>query len=438
MDADLIVGIVGIAILLILMVLRCPIAFALVLVGTGGLVYFMGLEPAITYIPTQLFKYLAKFTFIAVPLFLLMGYFTFHAGLTADAYRVARNWVGHLPGGLGIATVLANAAFGAAAGSSLASCAAFSKIAVPEMARSGYSMRLATGIVASAGGLAILIPPSIIMIIYGILTETSPGKLFIAGIFPGLVYVAVIAIAIIPLVRFSETWKKQGKVPPPPPLRQRLSESRKMWGILVLALVVIGGIYTGLVAPTEAAGLGAFGAMLLALIIGKLNRPAFKDSVSSTLQASSMIFLLLAGASVFSTFLTLSGVMERVTTTIIKLDVPLAGLLALLALLYVVLGMFLDSISMMVLTLPFVTPIMLDKGIDFIWFGVFITILVEVGAITPPVGLNIYVMKGVLRDEISLEELFIGAAVFVPLILIVLGILIFIPELATWLPEKMV
>lgn len=438
MDADLIVGLVGIGILLILMVLRCPIAFALVLVGTGGLVYFMGLEPAITYIPTQLFKYLAKFTFIAVPLFLLMGYFTFHAGLTADAYRVARNWVGHLPGGLGIATVLANAAFGAAAGSSLASCAAFSKIAVPEMARSGYSMRLATGIVASAGGLAILIPPSIIMIIYGILTETSPGKLFIAGIFPGLVYVAVIAIAIIPLVRFSSTWKLQGTIPPPPPLRQRLNESRKLWGILVLALLVIGGIYTGLVAPTEAAGLGAFGAMLLALVLGKLNRPAFKDSVSSTLQASSMIFLLLAGASVFSTFLTLSGVMERVTTTIIKLDVPLAGLLGLLAILYVILGMFLDSISMMVLTLPFVTPVMLDKGIDFIWFGVFITILVEVGAITPPVGLNIYVMKGVLRDEISLEELFIGAAVFVPLILIVLGILIFIPELATWLPEKMV
>lgn len=438
MDADLIVGLVGIGILLILMVLRCPIAFALVLVGTGGLVYFMGLGPAVTYVPAQLFKYLAKFTFIAVPLFLLMGYFTFHAGLTADAYRVARNWVGHLPGGLGIATVLANAAFGAAAGSSLASCAAFSKIAVPEMARSGYSMRLATGIVASAGGLAILIPPSIIMIIYGILTETSPGKLFIAGIFPGLVYVAVIAIAIIPLVRFSSTWKLQGTIPPPPPLRQRLNESRKLWGILVLALLVIGGIYTGLVAPTEAAGLGAFGAMLLALVLGKLNRPAFKDSVSSTLQASSMIFLLLAGASVFSTFLTLSGVMERVTTTIIKLDVPLAGLLGLLAILYVILGMFLDSISMMVLTLPFVTPVMLDKGIDFIWFGVFITILVEVGAITPPVGLNIYVMKGVLRDEISLEELFIGAAVFVPLILIVLGILIFIPELATWLPEKMV
>jgi C4-dicarboxylate transporter DctM subunit len=438
MDPDLIVGIVGIAILLALMVLRCPIAFALVLVGTGGLVYYMGLEPAVTYIPAQLFKYLAKFTFIAVPLFLLMGYFTFHAGLTGDAYRVARNWVGHLPGGLGIATVLANAAFGAAAGSSLASCAAFSKIAVPEMARSGYSMRLATGIVASAGGLAILIPPSIIMIIYGILTETSPGKLFIAGIFPGLVYVAVLSAAIIPLVRFSSTWKLQGQVPPPPPLRQRLSESRKMWGILVLALLVIGGIYSGLVDPTEAAGLGAFGAMLLALVLGKLNRPAFKDSVSSTLQASSMIFLLLAGASVFSTFLTLSGVMERVTTAIIKLDVPLAALLGLLALLYVILGMFLDSISMMVLTLPFVTPIMLDKGIDFIWFGVFITVLVEVGAITPPVGLNIYVMKGVLRDEISLEELFIGAAVFVPLILIVLAILIFFPALATWLPEKMV
>ena len=367
-----------------------------------------------------------------------MGYFTFHAGLTSDAYMVARDWVGHLPGGLGIATVLANAAFGAAAGSSLASCAAFSKIAVPEMARSGYSMRLATGIVASAGGLAILIPPSIIMIIYGILTETSPGKLFIAGIFPAMVYVAVIAISIIPLVRFSSTWKQQGTVPPPPPLRQRLHDSYRLWTILVLALLVIGGIYTGLVDPTEAAALGAFGAMLLALFLRKLSWAAFKDSVISTLHASSMIFLLLAGASVFSTFLTRSGLMAIVTNAIIKLDVPLFALLGLLAIFYVILGMFLDSISMMVLTLPFVTPVMVDKGIDFIWFGVFITILVEVGAITPPLGLNIYVMKGVLRDEISLEDLFIGSAVFVPIILVVLVILIVFPELATWLPGKMV
>jgi C4-dicarboxylate transporter DctM subunit len=437
MDADLIAGIVGIAALLILMILRCPIAFALLLVGTGGLIYFMGLDSAIIYIPSHIFKYLARFTFIAVPLFLLMGYFTFHGGLTSDAYKVARNWVGHLPGGLGIATVLANAAFGAAAGSSLAACAAFCKIAVPEMLRSGYSMRLATGIVASAGGLAILIPPSIIMIIYGILTETSPGKLFIAGIIPGLVYVAVLSLAIVPLVRFSSTWKLQGKIPSPPPLRQRLYESKDMWGILVLAVIVIGGLYSGLVDPTEAAALGAFAAMLLALLLRKLNWLTFKDSVSSTLHASSMIFLLLSGASVFSTFLTRSGLMGRVTTTIIELDVPLFVLLGLLAILYIILGMFLDSISMMVLTLPFVTPIMVDKGIDFIWFGVFITVLVEVGCITPPVGLSIYVMKGVLRDQVSLEELFIGATIFVPLIMLVLAILIFFPELATWLPRKM-
>jgi tripartite ATP-independent transporter DctM subunit len=437
MDPDIIAGIVGVSVLLLLMILRCPIAFALLLVGTGGLMYFMGLNPAITYIPTQIFKYLSKFTFIAVPLFLLMGYFTFHAGLTSDAYKVARDWVGHLPGGLGIATVLANAAFGAAAGSSLASCAAFSKIAVPEMARSGYSMRLATGIVASAGGLAILIPPSIIMIIYGILTETSPGKLFIAGLFPALLYVVVISIGIIPLVRFSSTWKSQEKAPPPPSLRKRLHDSYRLWTILVLALLVIGGIYTGLVDPTEAAALGAFGSMLLALALGKLNWPTFKESVFSTLHASSMIFLLLAGASVFSTFLTRSGLMSLVTTSIIELAVPLVVLLGLLVIFYVILGMFLDAISMMVLTLPLVTPVMLDKGIDFIWFGVFLTILIEVGAITPPLGLNIYVMKGILKDEISLEDMFLGAAIFVPIILVVLGLLILFPEIVTWLPQKM-
>jgi tripartite ATP-independent transporter DctM subunit len=432
----MIAGIVGVALLLFLMIVRCPISFSLLFVGTVGLIYFMGLHSAIIFVPLQIYKYLAKFTFIAVPLFLLMGYFTFHAGLTSNAYMVARDWVGHLPGGLGIATVLANAAFGAAAGSSLASCAAFSKIAIPEMSRSGYSMRISTGIVASAGGLAILIPPSIIMIIYGILTETSPGKLFIAGIFPGILYVVVIALGIIPLVRFSSTWKSREKISRPP-LRQRLNDSYRLWSIFVLALIVIGGIYTGLVSPTEAAGLGAFASMLMALILGRLDWATFKDSVGSTVHASSMIFLLLAGASVFSTFLTRSGLMQVVTTSVIEMEVPLYALLGILAIFYVILGMFLDSISMMVLTLPFVVPVMVSKNIDFIWFGVFITILVEVGAITPPLGLNIYVMKGVLRDQLSLEELFYGAAIFVPLILLVLAIIILFPQIATWLPGLM-
>ena len=211
----------------------------------------------------------------------------------------------------------------------------------------------------------------------------------------------------------------------------------KFTGIAALALLVMGGIYAGLVDPTEAAALGAFGAMLLALILGKLNWAAFKESLTSTVHASSMIFLLLAGASIFSTFMTRSGLMGVVTTTIIELQVPLLALLGLLAVLYVILGMFLDSISMMVLTLPFVIPIMVDKGIDFIWFGVFLTILVGVGTITPPMGLSIYVMKGVLRDQVSLEELFFGAAIFVPLILVVLAIITLFPDIATWLPNLM-
>ena len=435
MESDIIAGIVGIAALLVMIALRCPISFALLTVGMGGMVYFMGLGSTINYIPTQIFQHLAKFTFIAAPLFLLMGYFAFEAGLTADAYKVARDWLGRLPGGLGVATVVANAAFGAAAGSSLASCAAFSKIAIPEMRKSGYSMRLATGIIASAGGLAILIPPSIIMIIYGILSETSPGKLFIAGIFPGLVYAAVIALGIIPMVRFSAAWKAER--PPAPPLRARLYELRKMWGIGVLAALVIGGIYTGVVSATEAAALGAFGAFLLAIALRKMNWSVFKESVSDTVHASSMIFLLLAGASIFSTFMTLSGLMELATTSIINLDLPLLGLLGMLALLYIILGCFLDSISMMVLTLPFIMPVMVDQGIDFLWFGAFLCILVEIGAITPPMGLNIYVMKGVLGDQVSLEELFMGAGVFVLLEMVIVAIIIVFPQLATWLPGKM-
>lgn len=431
MDSEVIAGIVGIAALLVMIVLRFPISFALLIVGTGGLIFFYGIAGATSYIPNQLYTYLAKFSFMAVPLFLLMGSFAFEAGLTADAYEVARAWFGRLRGGLGIATVVANAIFGAACGSSLASCAAFSKISIPEMLKSGYSMRLSTGIVAASGGLSVLIPPSIIMIIFGVMTETSIGKLFIAGIFPGLVYAAAIGIGIIPMTARIPRGQQ------PPPLKERIRSLRKVWGITILALLVIGGIYAGLVTAEEAAALGAFGALLLTLGLRKLNWRVFKGSIGETVYASSMIFLLLAGAAVFSIFMSRSGLMEMATNSIINMHLSLWALLGMLSLLYIILGMFLDSISMMILTLPFVVPIMVEQNIDFLWFGALLCVLVQIGCITPPMGLNIYVMKGVLGDQAKLEDLFLGAAPFVALEIVVVVILIFFPQIATWLPNNM-
>jgi tripartite ATP-independent transporter DctM subunit len=430
-------GFLGVLFLLILITIRVPIAIALAAIGVIGLFYIMGIEQVILFVPHQIYSRTAKFTFTAVPLFLLMGYFAYYAGITDEAYDVARAWVGRVPGGLGLATVLGCALFAASAGSSLGECAAMSKIAVPEMRKSGYSPRLATGLVASAGGLAVVIPPSVIMVIYGVLTEQSVGQLLIAGILPGILYFAVFSVAIF----LYALWRpKSAPIEPEVSAswKARFASLRKVWEIVLLFTISIGGIYAGLVTPTEGAALGACAAVLLTLFKGRLTLGILKGAILETVSAASVIFLLFIGGSIFTIFMNLTGVLQASTDWLIGLNLSKSMLFWSLILLYVIMGSFLDTISIILITLPLVMPIIEAQGLSLIWFGVIMCMIVEIACITPPLGLNVYVMKAALGKSIDLNDIFIGALPFVILELIIVAILFYFPAIALWLPSKMV
>ena len=431
-----VLGVIGIIATVVLIMLRFPIAFVLGGIGSIGIVWIFGFHTALAYVPHQLYSYISKFTFTAVPLFLLMGYFAFYAGLTMEAYDAARAWVGRLPGGLALTTIGGCAIFAASAGSSLAECAAMAKIAVPEMRRSGYSERLATGVVASAGGMAVVIPPSIIMIIYGVITESSIGELLIAGVMPGILYFALFAVAIVGWAYLNPSSAPR-EIAADTSWKARRASIKKIWGILSLFVVVIGGIYGGLVTPTEAAALGAVGAIVLAYMRKKLDWETVKMALGETVKASAMIFLLLGGASIFTLFMSASGVISSATEGLINLGFSPLLLMVTLFLLYIVLGMFLDSISMMILTLPLVLPILESLNISIIWFGVIMCMIVEIGCITPPMGLNVYVIKGALGKSVDLTDIFAGALPFVILEILIVIILYLFPSIALWLPSMM-
>jgi tripartite ATP-independent transporter DctM subunit len=413
-----------------------PIAYALAGIGLFGLFYIYGSTDIRVYLAVQLFSHISKFTFTAVPLFLLMGYLAFNAGLTKDAYDAASAWVGKLPGNVALTTVTGCAFFAACAGSSLAECAAMSKIAVPEMRRIGYSMRLATGVVASAGCLAVLIPPSIIMVIFGVITETSIGELLLAGLLPGLLYFAVFALGIL---LFS--YLKPSSAPRQDNLdtswKAKKASIRKVGGIMSLFLLIVVGIYSGFVTPTEAAGLGAAGAIVVSVAKRRFEWQSFRDAVIDTMKGTAVIFLLLGSASIFTIFMSVTGVIQSATSYLISLEMSPHLLLLFILALYIILGMFLDSISMMILTIPLVLPIIQDQGYSIIWFGVMITMMVEIGCITPPMGLNVYVIKGALGDQVELTDIFMGSLPFVLLQFLIVYLLYAFPGISLWLPSLM-
>ena len=429
-------GFLGGIALIVLIIIRVPIAFALLSIGVIGLTILMGFSQVLSYVPYQIYSRTADFTFTAIPLFLLMGYFAYYAGITDEAYDVARAWVGRVPGGLGLATVVGCALFAASAGSSLGECAAMSKIAVPEMRKSGYSARLATGLVASAGGLAVVIPPSVIMVIYGVLTEQSVGKLLVAGIMPGVLYFGVFALSV---VLFAIIWPRLAPLEPSAvsSWKNRLRSLARLWEIAVLFTIAIGGIYAGLVTPTEGAALGAFAAILLTLFKGRLSWSVFKLAILETVSAAAVIFTLFIAADVFTMFLNMTGVLQTSTAWLLGLDLSRDMLFWALILFFVIMGSFLDAISIMLVTLPLIVPIIEAQNLSLIWFGVIMAMIVEIGCITPPMGLNVYVMKAAMGKSIELNDIFIGALPFVGLQLIIVAILFYFPEIALWLPGYM-
>jgi tripartite ATP-independent transporter DctM subunit len=441
-----ILGVIGLSAMLVLVALRVPIAFGMAVVGFVGMIFAVGWSPgnefefergwdaAFSYASVEPFSFIASFPIVAVPLFLLMGYVAFHAGFTRDIYDTARVWMSRLYGGLAMASVAGCAMFAAVSGSSLATAAAMGKLAVPEMLRYKYDPGLSTGVVAASGTLGSLIPPSILMILYGIFTEESIGQLLMAGLIPGFLSALIYMVMV---------WVRARINPELAPRAEKSSWSQKFislkgtWSILALFIIVMGGIYSGIVTPTEAAAAGAAGSFILGFLARRLSWQNVKDALIETARQSANIFALVLGAKLFVGFIALTGVAGELTIWAGTLDIPPVMILLSLSLIYVVLGTFMDPLGMMLLTLPVVTPIIQDLGYDLVWFGVIMIKFLEIGLITPPVGLNVYILKGVVGDAVPLETIFKGILWFLAMDVITLAILIIFPDISLWLPTIM-
>ena len=430
-----VIGIFGILLLVVLIAFRVHVAFSLAFVGLGGYFVIMGWRATAGLLGLVPYSFIASFVLTTVPLFLLMGYLAHHAGLTTDVYHTARVWLSRVHGGLAIASVAGCAIFAAACGSSLATAAMMGRIAIPEMLRYKYDRGLAAGCVAAAGTIGSLIPPSILLVLFGAMTETSIGLLLIAGFIPGvlsaLIYMGMIWIRasrnqdLAPAIEEKIRW------------RERFISLKGTWGILALFLLVIGGIYRGWFTPTEAGGAGATGAFFIGLILRKLKWANFVESLSDTVRSTSQIFAIAIGAAIFTKFMAVSDLPSIVCEAILSANIPPIAVMVGLSFVYVFLGMFLDPIGVMLLTLPVVFPVMEGLGFNLVWFGIIMIKYLEIGLITPPVGLNVYVIKGVVGDTIPLEDIFRGIAWFVAMDIVTLAILIAFPQIALFLPNTM-
>lgn len=428
-----IIGWLGIGGFLILLVLRVPVAYVLSIIGIIGYWLIAGSKPALTIAGMIPFSSISNYTFSVVPLFLLMGYFAFHGGLVSDMFKTGKAWFGHIPGGLGHATILGGAAFGAVSGSGIASTATLSRITVPEMIRSGVDKNLAYGVVASAGPLASMIPPSMIMVIYAIITESSVAKMFIAGIIPGIL-IAILYMAMI-YIRV----KLNPSLAPPlskVSFKKRVISLKYTWGLVLLALIIIGGIYTGLFTPTEAGGIGAFSAFILALCLKRINKEVMKNSLVETIKTTSMVFLVVVSSMIFGYFLGITRIPNNLSDFLTSLPVDPMLIIVGIVFMYLILGMFIDMISAMFLTLPIIFPTIINLGFDPIWFGIVLVFLTEVALVTPPLGLSLFVIKGVIPNS-ELKDIIKGCLPFIVIDLIILALLIAFPEITLFLPNKM-
>jgi tripartite ATP-independent transporter DctM subunit len=426
-------GLVGIAVMFVLLMLGVPIAFAMAVTGALGLWILEGPGPAMAHTLLVPWSEGRSFVFVTIPLFVLMGQLVFHTGLATDLYSAVRTWIGKVPGGMAITSVVACGAFGAVTGSSIATVATMGAIVMPEMRRYNYDARLATGALAASGTLGILIPPSVIFIFYGVMTETSIGALFIAGIVPGIL-TAVMFSAII-LLRCLIT-PSLGPPGPGATWSERWTSTAGLVPIMLLFGLVIGGIYAGVFTPTEAAGVGCAGVLVTAAIRRTLTVKSMRGALEETALISAMIFAIIVGGYLFARFLAVTGTTQAMVEILTDLDLGRVMFLLLLVGLYLVLGSMLDVFGMLVLTIPFVMPIVRGLGIDPVWFGVFAVVMAEVALVTPPIGANVFVMRRT-APEVPMGEIFMGVLPFVVGELIVVGLLIAFPEIALWLPSRM-
>ena len=428
------VAIIGFVSLFTLMMLRVPVGIAMGTVGVLGFGYLIGdLSPALRLLAQSPIRTATEAEFAVIPLFLLMGAFASASGMSKELFRASNTFLGHLRGGLGVATIAACGGFAAICGSSVATAATFSRVAYPEMRAHGYPQSFATGVIAAGGSLGIIIPPSTVFAVYGLITEQDIGKLFIAGILPGLLAVAmymstITAISVIAPKYLPKTPKHSWA--------ERLEALRDVWAVVLLFVFIIGGLYAGMFTATEAAGMGAAGALIISLARRKLSRADFWRCLVESLRTTASVFTILIGALLFGYFLTITQTPQKLTTLLTGLVLSSYGVLVLIMLMYLVLGCIMDAMAMIILTIPIVFPVVKALGFDPIWFGVVIVMTVELGLIHPPVGMNVFVIKSVVKD-VKLSTVFKGVLPFVVTDIIRLAILIAFPVIATWLPSHM-
>ncbi len=434
--SNLAIGFLGIFALLGSIVLGAPIMMALTAVGFAGIALLSGFTPAISITGTLYFNVVSSFHFSVIPMFLLMGFFAMRAGIGSDLFDACTKWFGRLPGGLAVASTGAAAAFGAASGSSVGTATLFTKLALPEMIERGYDRGFAAGSIAIAGTLAVLIPPSALMVVYGILTNAAIGRLLIAGIIPGIVFAALLGLTILvialmnPRMAPADSRKYSW--------RERLWSLRMVGPLFLVIIIMLGGLYGGVFTPTEAGGVGALVTFVMAVIRKRgLRGIELGRSLLETVTLTAMIFAIIIGGLLFARFLALSGVSGFIRGVLVDGGLDLWLVVTIVTLVYLILGMLMDAPSLLAISLPITHPVMMGLGFDPLWFGVYVIILAEIGAVTPPVGINCFVVKGAAGNLVTLEQVFSGIMPFMIPCALMLALMLLVPDMALWLPRSM-
>jgi len=427
------VAILAFVVLFALMLLRVPVGMAMGLVGVAGYAYLTGGAPALKLVGQTSMRTVTSYQFGVIPMFLLMGAFVSASGVSRELFRAANTFVGHRRGGLGLATIVSCAGFAAISGSSVATAATFSTVAYPEMRRHGYPQSFSTGVIAAGGTLGAMLPPSTVLAVYGLITQQDIGKLFQAGILPGLLAMAMYMATIAVICRV-----KPDLLPTVPKASWAMRKEgiRDVWAPTLLFLLVIGGLYGGVFTPTEAGGVGASGAFLLGVLRGRLDAKGIRTSLLQATRTAAAVFTVLIGALLFGYFLTITQVPQKVTEFLTGLGIGNYGVLALILVMYLILGCLMDAMAMIILTVPIIFPVVTQLGFDPIWFGVIIVMTVELGLIHPPVGMIVFVIKSVVQD-VTFSSIFKGVLPFIATDILRLIILIAFPIIALWLPSRL-
>jgi tripartite ATP-independent transporter DctM subunit len=427
------VGILGLAALFVLIFSRMPVGFVMALVGLAGFGYLVSFGAAVNMMAKDLFDVFGSYNLTVMPLFILMGQIAFHAGISSRLFNVAYRFMGHWPGGMAIATIGACAGFSAICGSTNATAATMAAVTLPEMKKYGYHDKLATGVVAAGGSLGILVPPSVIFIIYGVMTEQSIGKLFMAGILPGVLLTGLFILTVVIWLRLQPDLAPRGERAT---FREKIASLSGLVETLILFLMVMGGLFFGLFTPTEAGAVGAFGTLLIALVRRNISRAGFVQALFETTRISCMILVIVAGATIFGHFLAITRIPFNIAAWVTGFDLPPYAIMGLIILVYLVGGCFIDALALIMLTVPIFYPVVTTLGYDPVWFGVVIVMVTQIGVITPPVGVNVYVVSSV-ADGVPLETIFKGVLPLLAALLVATLLLIPFPQMALFLPGLM-